>query len=64
MRLITQLYVTETSELHGCIIHGDSHTDAFSNIKEAIDLLIKHAKEFDDPVPKQNESEKSRMARL
>ncbi|HHT9148975.1 MAG TPA: type II toxin-antitoxin system HicB family antitoxin [Candidatus Wujingus californicus] len=45
------LVVTETSELRGCITHGDSHTDALSDIKEAIDLWIKTAKGFDDPVP-------------
>lgn len=40
------------------------YTDTLSNIKDAIDLWIKDAKEFDDPVPNPNESEKTRGARL
>lgn len=45
------IYVAEVPELPGCAAHGGSYDDAFSNIKEAIQLWIDTAKEFGDPVP-------------
>jgi predicted RNase H-like HicB family nuclease len=32
--------------------HGDSHDAALANIKEAMELWIKTAREFNDPIPK------------
>lgn len=47
-------FIAEVPELPGCMAHGDSHNTALSNIKDAIQLWIATAKEFNDliPVPK------------
>jgi predicted RNase H-like HicB family nuclease len=44
-------FVAEVPELPGCMAHGKSLDDAFTNIKAAIDLWIKTAAEFGDPIP-------------
>lgn len=47
-----QAFIAEVPELSGCVAHGDSHDAALANIKEAMELWIKTAKEFNDPIPK------------
>jgi len=44
-------FVAEVPELPGCMAHGPTQDDALSNIREAMDLWIETAKEFDDPIP-------------
>ena len=44
-------FIAEVPELPGCIAHGESDTKALENVKEAIDLWLKTAKEFDDTIP-------------
>ncbi len=46
-----KVFVAEVPELPGCIAHGDTHESALDSIKSAIDLWIKTAKEFNDPIP-------------
>jgi predicted RNase H-like HicB family nuclease len=46
-----QAYVAEVPELSGCMAHGDSYDTALVNIKDAMDLWIVTAKEFNDPIP-------------
>ena len=45
-------FIAEAPELPGCVAHGDTHDAALANIKEAMELWIKTAKEFKDPIPK------------
>ena len=47
-----QAFIAEAPELPGCMAHGDTHDVALANIKEAMKLWIKTAKEFNDPIPK------------
>lgn len=44
-------YIAEVPELPGCMGHGESHEAALSNVRGAVQLWIKTAKEFGDPVP-------------
>ncbi len=44
-------FIAEDPELPGCMAHGDSHDSALANIKEAMALWIKTAKEFNEPIP-------------
>jgi len=46
-----QAFIAEAPELPGCMAHGDSHEVALTNIKEAMDLWIETAKQFNDPIP-------------
>jgi predicted RNase H-like HicB family nuclease len=46
-----QVFVAEVPELPGCMAHGDTQEGALANAKEAIQLWIETAREFDDPVP-------------
>lgn len=46
-----QLYIAEVPELPGCATHGDTQSAALRNAKEAIQLWVKTAKEFGNPVP-------------
>ena len=46
-----EAFIAEAPELPGCVAHGDSHENALLNIKTAMELWIKTAKEFNDPVP-------------
>ncbi len=44
-------YVAEAPELPGCIAHGITREEALQNINAAIELWVKTAEEFDDPIP-------------
>ncbi|QTA87142.1 type II toxin-antitoxin system HicB family antitoxin [Desulfonema magnum] len=44
-------FVAEVPELPGCMAHGDTYDSALANIKDAMNLWIDTAKEFDDPIP-------------
>ena len=44
-------FIAEAPELPGCMAHGESHELALENIRSAIELWIKTAKEFNDPIP-------------
>jgi predicted RNase H-like HicB family nuclease len=43
--------VAEVPELPGCIAHGKKQAEALTNIRQAMALWIKTAKEFGDSVP-------------
>ncbi|MBI3099570.1 MAG: type II toxin-antitoxin system HicB family antitoxin [Planctomycetes bacterium] len=45
-------FIAEAPELPGCMAHGDAHKTALAHLKKAIDLWIKTAREFKDPIPK------------
>ena len=45
-------YIADVPELPGCMAHGNTYESALANAKEAIELWIKTAKEFSDPIPK------------
>jgi len=45
------VYIAEAPELSGCIAHGSSYENALTNLKEAIQLWIDTATEFNDPIP-------------
>ncbi len=44
-------FMAEAPELPGCIAHGETHSKALTNLKSAMKLWIRTAKEFGDPVP-------------
>ncbi len=44
-------YIAEVPELPGCIAHGAHYESALKNAKEATELWIQTANEFNDPVP-------------
>ena len=46
-----QTFIAEVPELPGCMAHGASHDAALRNIKDAMQLWLKTAKEFGDPIP-------------
>jgi predicted RNase H-like HicB family nuclease len=46
-----QAYVAEVPELSGCMAHEDSYDTALANIKDVMELWIKTAKDFNDPIP-------------
>ena len=46
-----QSYVSEVPELPGCMAHGVTYDSALVNVKEAMELWINTAKEFNDPIP-------------
>jgi predicted RNase H-like HicB family nuclease len=46
-----QSYIADVPELLGCMAHGDTYESALTNIKEAMDLWIETAREFNDPIP-------------
>jgi len=46
-----RIFVAEVPELPGCMAHGDTEELALKNVKEAIQLWIDTAREFDDPIP-------------
>ena len=46
-----QSFIADVPELPGCMAHGGTYEEALSNIKDAMDLWIETAKEFDDPIP-------------
>ncbi len=45
------VFIAEVPELPGCMAHGKNYESALGNIKDAVRLWIKTAKEFDDPIP-------------
>ena len=47
-----QAFVAEAPVLPGCTSHGDSQESALANIRAAIELWVKTAKEFHHPIPK------------
>ena len=47
-----QAFIADVPELPGCMAHGGTHDSALTNAKEAMELWIKTAKEFGDPVLK------------
>ena len=47
-----KIYVAEVPELPGCLAHGNTYDDALKNAKDAIQLWVDTAKEFNDPIPK------------
>ena len=49
---IDGVYIADVPELPGCMAHGDTYESALAHVREAIDLWIKTAKEFGDPIPK------------
>jgi predicted RNase H-like HicB family nuclease len=46
-----QSFVAEVPELLGCMAHGGTYDSALANIKDAMELWISTAKEFNDPIP-------------
>ena len=46
-----QVFIAEVPELPGCMAHGKTQTEALKQVKEAIALWIKTAREFNDPIP-------------
>jgi len=46
-----QAFIAEVPELPGCMAHGATHEEVLTNIKSAMELWIKTAKEFNDPIP-------------
>lgn len=46
-----QAFVAEIPELPGCMAHGASQEEALANAKEATQLWLDTAKEFNDPIP-------------
>ena len=46
-----ELYVAEVSELPGCMAHGGTYEQALQSIKEAMELWLEDAGEYQDPVP-------------
>jgi len=45
------LFIAEAPELPGCMAHGGSHASALKNLRAAMRLWIRTAKEFGDPIP-------------
>jgi predicted RNase H-like HicB family nuclease len=46
-----QAFIAEIPELPGCMAHGETQNSALKNIKEAMQLWLKTAQEFGDPIP-------------
>ena len=44
-------FIAEVPELPGCIAHGESHHSALANVEDAMQLWLKTAREFGDPIP-------------
>lgn len=44
-------FVAEAPELPGCLAHGATQERALTNIRKAMKLWIKTAREFGDPIP-------------
>ncbi len=44
------VYVAEVPELPGCMAHGNTQEDALRNTKDAIQLWLDTAKEFNDVI--------------
>ncbi|MCL4262151.1 MAG: type II toxin-antitoxin system HicB family antitoxin [Anaerolineae bacterium] len=46
-----QVFIAEVLELPGCVAHGELPETAVMNAKDAIDLWLETAQEFNDPIP-------------
>jgi len=46
-----QAFIADVPELPGCMAHGKTYESALRNARKAIDLWIRTAKEFGDPIP-------------
>ncbi|MBE7533696.1 MAG: type II toxin-antitoxin system HicB family antitoxin [Ardenticatenaceae bacterium] len=46
-----QVFIAEVPELPGCMAHGKLPETAVMNAKDAIDLWLETAQEFNDPIP-------------
>ncbi|MDI6736470.1 MAG: type II toxin-antitoxin system HicB family antitoxin [bacterium] len=46
------VYIAEVPELPGCMAHGERYESAVKNVRDAIQLWIKTAEEFNDFIPK------------
>ena len=44
-------FVAEVPELPGCAAHGDTQEIALRHVNESIDLWLKTACDFGDPIP-------------
>jgi predicted RNase H-like HicB family nuclease len=44
-------FIAEVPELPGCTAHGDTYNSALANIQDAMNLWIKTAEEFNEPIP-------------
>ncbi len=44
-------FVADVPELPGCMAHGSSYEEALANAREAINLWLNTAREFNDPIP-------------
>jgi predicted RNase H-like HicB family nuclease len=44
-------FIAEVPELPGCMAHGASQDAALRNIKDAMELWLKTAREFGNPIP-------------
>lgn len=44
-------FIAQVPELPGCMAHGESHEAALAGVRDAMDLWIKTAREFGDPLP-------------
>ena len=45
-------FIAEVPELPGCMAHGDTHESALKNLRKAMQLWMKTAKEFGHAIPK------------
>ena len=45
------IYIAEVPELPGCMAHGNTHAEALAQADEAVQLWVKTAAEFGDPIP-------------
>ncbi len=45
------IFVAEVPELPGCMVHGNTQEDALRNAKDAIQLWLDTATEFNDVIP-------------
>ena len=45
------VFVADLPELPGCMVHGETNTEALANADETMQLWIDTAQEFGDPIP-------------
>lgn len=46
-----QVFVAEVPELPGCIAHGKTQEGALVNVRQALALWVRTAREFGDAIP-------------
>jgi len=44
-------FIAEMPELPGCMAHGNTQESALANVKEAMELWLETARQFNDPIP-------------